>query len=90
MKELKKLIPTAEETKRTTETENVNEDLKKGIESVIKNIKRAKEQGRRDCWMNGYVYWIEDTLITLFKEKGYQIKQCSYKTDGSEGYKILW
>jgi hypothetical protein len=40
--------------------------------------------------MNGYVYWVEDTLITLFQEKGYRIKRCYYRTDGSDGLKILW
>lgn len=90
MEELKELIPTAEETKRTTKTENIDKDIEKGIKSIISNIQKAKEQGRRDCWMYGYSYWVEDTLITLFIEKGYRIKKCTYHSDGSDGYKILW
>lgn len=90
MEELKQLIPSVEETRRTTAKENIDKDIEKGIKAIVSNIQKAKSQGRRDCWMNGYAYWVEDTLITLFQEKGYRIKRCHYQTDGSDGYKILW
>lgn len=84
MDELKKLIPTAEEIKNTTEVENIDKDLEKGIKYILKSIETAKKQGKRDCYMTGYCHWLEDTLTTLFEEKGYRIKY------SVSGIKILW
>ena len=79
-------IPRANDIREQTPSEGFDQ----AVESVVRDIKRASAEGRRDCCFNPTAYWYttkegirtfikyDDAVKKLFQDKGYTFRPTGY------------
>lgn len=79
-------IPSASDIREQTHSEGFDQ----AVASVVRDIKKASAEGRRDCCFNPPAYWYttkegtrtfiryDDAVKRLFLEKGYTFRSTGY------------